>query len=181
VSAITEEQRRFILLFITDGERDLFRTCSQLAIRPSVAQSWFREQGFQKTLKQAQAMKLATMGYDALFVMEDILAIAHSDIAKVQVVQGEGLDSIPRHVRVAVKTVEFGIGVKADGEVFTYPKKIVMHDKAWALQKVAEWHDVAAMVRNGGVQPDDGPKRLAGLVVRPPITKDEADGEELLK
>lgn len=181
MSTVTEEQRRFILLFITDCERDLFRTCSQLAIRPSVAQSWFRDQGFQKVMKQAQAMRLATMGYDALFVMEDILSIAHSDIAKVQVAQGEGLDSIPRHVRIAIKTVEFGLGVKADGETFIYPKKIVMHDKAWALQQAAEWHNVAEMVRNGGVQPDDGPKRLAGLVVRPPITKDEAEGEELLR
>lgn len=181
MNTITEEQRRFVLLFITDGERDLFRTCSQLAIRPSVAQTWFRDPGFQKLMKQAQAARLAYMGYDALFVMEDILSIAHSDISKVQVAQGEGLDSIPRHVRVAIKTVEFAIGIRADGSDFIYPKKIVMHDKAWALQKAAEWHNVAEMVRNGGVQAEDGPKRIAGLVVRPPITKDEAEGEELLK
>jgi hypothetical protein len=177
---ITEEQRRFLVLFVMDGEYNLQRTCNELGIRPSVATAWFRDPAFQKTLKQAQSGKLAALGYGALLTLEDTLAIAHSDISQVEVAE-DGLQALPRHVRVAIKTVEFGVIVSPDGNSRVYPKKVTMHDKAWALQKAGEWFQVADQIKNGGVQTDDGAKRIGGLVVRPPITPEQAEAEELLK
>lgn len=181
MSAITDDQRTFILCFVVDGEYDLGRTCTQLGFRPSKVHAWFRDKGFQAALKQTQAAKLQAMGYGALLAMEDTLGIAHSDISQVSAGADEGLSALPRHVRIAIKTVEYAIGFKANGDHFTYPKKIVMHDKSWALLKAAEWFQVAEVVRNGGIQADDGVKRAAGLVVRPPITKEDSEAEELLR
>lgn len=178
--AISEDQKRFVIYFVTDGEYDLSATCAATGVRASTAMQWFRQPAFQTAVKQAQSAKLTVRGYGALMTMEDTLAIAHSDISQVQ--HGDdGLRALPRHIRVAIKTVEFGVGIRADGSEFIYPKKVVMHDKAWALQQAAEWFTVAETVKNGGIAADDSAKRVAGLVVRPPITKDEADGEELLK
>lgn len=177
---ITEEQKRFILLFIFDGERDADRTCTELGIRPSTARSWFRDAEFQKSMREAEAYKLRVMGYGGLFALEDTMAIAHSDISQVQATE-EGLGALPRHVRIAIKSVEFALGVRSNGDTFVYPKKVTMHDKAWALQKAAEWFEVAKLVQAGGIKSQDEAKPIAGLIVRPPITREEAEAEELLK
>lgn len=178
---ITDEQKTFILLFLFDGERNADTTCAELGVRPSTARAWFKDAEFQKAMREAEAYKLRIMGYSAMFVMEDTLAIAHSDIGKVQLADGQGLADLPRHVRIGIKSVKFKSAVDVEGKVTTYISEVTMRDNAWALQKAAEWFDVASLVKNGGIKSENEAKPLAGLIVRPPISREEAEAEELLR
>lgn len=178
---ITEQQKTFILLFIFDAERNADHACTELGIRPSVARSWFKDTNFQKAMRDAEAFKLRIMGYSAAFVMEDTLAIAHSDIGKVQLAEGQSLEDLPRRVRIGIKSVKFKSAIDAQGKVVTYISEVTMRDNAWALAKAAEWFEVEKIVKNGGVMSEDDKKPIAGLIVRPPISREEAEAEELLK
>lgn len=129
---------------------------------------------------------LRRLGYGPMLALEDMHAIAHSDITKIITdVDGkitvEALSELPRNQRIAIKSVKCGVGLDKDGQPFIYPKEIVMHDKMAALSKVAEWHNVAEHEAVKGAQTAaDGPKRITGMVVRPPVTIDVAEGEKLL-
>lgn len=179
MKAVTDEQARFLMYFVLDGEYDLHITCNALGIRISHANAWFRDPKFQAELKKYNRAKLTRMGYGDLRTLEDVLAIAHSDISQVKV-DADGLEGLPRRVRIAIKSVAFGVIVQPDGSSITYPKKVTMHDKAWALQRAAEWFKVEDAVKNGGVNEDDSAKRVAGLVVRPPLTPEQAAEPDLL-
>lgn len=178
---ISAEQRKFIHLFVIDGEFDWVGTCRTLGFVPSQVMPWFRDDAFQAELRKYQGGVMAMMGYGPLLAMQDTLAIAHSDISQAAAYSHD-LASAPRHVRVAVREVEMGVAI-VDGKAVPYAKKIKMHDKAWALKQAADWYSVgeAPEVKKAqATTADDGPKRIAGLIVRPPLTQDEKDIEDML-
>lgn len=185
---ISRTQQLFILCFIGDGDYDFNASCTSLGIRPSEAAPWFGDKDFHKSLKQAQMAKLARLGYGPMLVIEDTLGIAHSDITKIMDHDDSGLtvqalNELPRAQRVAIKSVEFGVAMPLDGTPYVYPKKITMHDKMAALAKAAEWYQVDQHegVKEGEIIKDEGPKRISGLVVRPPVSQDVAEGEKMLE
>lgn len=180
---LTVEQRRFLTLFVTDGEFNLMTTCQATGIVPSIAIVWFRDDAFQKALRQYEHAQLLAMGYGPLRVMRDTLDIAHSDISEVMA-YAANLHEAPRRIRVAVKKVKMGVAV-VDGRAVPYCKEIEMVGKEWALKQAAEWYNVGeapeVKAAQATVTTDDGPKRITGLVVRPPLTKDEKEIEDMLK
>jgi hypothetical protein len=188
---LSDTQKRFILMFVEDGDFNFGVTCNRLGIRQSEAMRWFNDSEFQDAKEKAHQMLLRRMGYGQLLAMQDTLAVAHSDITQILGITDDGmkiqdLEALPRRLRVAIKSIECGVAftVDAKGEPKTvvYPKKITMHDKLAALAKVSEWFDVAGSeAAKGKAASEDGPKRISGLVVRPPITEDEAEGEKLLE
>lgn len=180
---LSPEQRQFISLFVMDGEYDLQKSCLPLGVRPSEAYAWFRDPFFQQQLRAAEGVMLLAMGYGPMRVMRDTLAIAHSDISQVDAFVEGGIASAPRHVRVAIKSVKYGVAIGADGKAVPYVKELQMHDKAWALKQAGEWYSVAESPEAKAAQAtkaEDGPKRISGLVVRPPLTDEEKEMEDLL-
>lgn len=180
---LTRLQTEFIALFVMDGEYSLHSTCASLGVRPSEAHLWFRDKGFQKALRTYEHAQLRAMGYGPLRAVREMLALAHSNIGDVQAIEGD-LMSLPWHVRAAIKKIEFSIAQRLDGTLYTYPKKIEMHDKFGPLKQVAEWAGVgeAPEVKEVHETGDDsGPRRITGLTVRPPLTSDDRDVEDLLK
>ena len=175
-------QREFILMFVSDGEYDLMTTCSAVGVLPSEALGWFRSDEFQGAIRKYEGAQMAAMGYGPLRVIRDTLAIAHSDIGDIQAIGGD-LSTLPRHVRVAIRKVKFKAATTMGGEVVTYPAEIEMHSKEWALKQAAEWftvQDAPEVKKAAATDAEDGPKRIAGLIVRPPLSKDERDLEDLL-
>jgi hypothetical protein len=181
--SLTAKQREFLVLFVSDGMYDLMTTCSASGVLPSEAHRWFADDAFQAAKRKYEAAQLSAMGYGPLRTMRDIHDIAHSDISEVQAVGGD-LSSLPRRVRNAIKKVKFKTAVGVDGVPIVYPCEVEMHDKSWALKQLAEWYDVAntpEVAKTKETEGDDnGPKRIAGLVVRPPLTSEERDIEDIL-
>ena len=183
---LTALQREFILVFVSDGEYDLLTTCNAVGVRPSEALAWFRDDKFQAAKRRYEGAQLAAMGYGPLRVVRDTLAIAHSDIRQVQAVNGD-LSSLSPDVARAIKKVEFkGAYDEKSGQFVTYPSKVEMHDKSWALKQAAEWYGVAEApevkkATETGAEDDSGPRRISGLIVRPPLTQEERDLEDMLK
>lgn len=189
---ISEKQQLFILAFLYDANLDFNQACVTVGVLPSVARLWFASDAFLKAKETAHKQKLALLGYGPLLAIEDTLAIAHSDITRIQQMDADGrivlrdLADLPRRDRIAIDYIEYGVAFRKDGDgldqPYIYPKKIKMKDKAWAMQRVAEWYDVAnhEFFRTS-TNIDEGPKRIAGLVVRPPLTIDEWEGEKLLE
>lgn len=182
-------QRRFIALFVSDGTYDLMTTCAASGVLPSKAMEWFRDDGFQAAIRRYEGAQLAAMGYGPLRVIRDTLAIAHSDITQALPLGPDGeftvrdLSALPRDVRVTVKKVKMGVAIGTDGRAVVYPKEVEMHDKTWALKQASEWFDVSEapeVKKAQAVKGEDGPRRISGLVVRPPLTKEEKDVEDLL-
>jgi hypothetical protein len=180
---LSNSQKRFIGLFVLDGERDFVKTCAQLGIRPSEARGWFAEDGFKRKLRDAEWSVMLASGYGPMATMNDTLAIAHSDISQVACVGGD-LSQLPRNVRIAIKKVRFGVAVTPDGKAVTYPKEVEMHPKEWALKQAAEWFGVAETPeakQSQATTGEDGPKRISGLIVRPPLTREDKEIEDILK
>lgn len=177
------DQRQFLYMFVLDGEYDLVKTCQALGMLPSATRGWFRDQAFQAELRRAQHAKMMSMGYGASLVMEDTLAIAHSDISSVQAIEGD-LSTLPRHVRIAIKKVKFKASTDLQGRVTIYPAEVEMHEKSWALKQAGDWFGVKESPEAKAAQAttnDDGPKRITGLVVRPPLTYEDKELEDILK
>jgi hypothetical protein len=178
------DQRQFLYLFVLDGEYDLVKTAASMGLRPTEARGWFKDQVFQAELRRAQHAKMLSMGYGSSLVMEDTLAIAHSDISAVQAIEGD-LSTLPRHVRVAIKKVKFKVATDiGSGKAVVYPAEVEMHEKSWALRQAAEWFAVkeSPEAKNAqATQDDSGPKRITGLVVRPPLTYEDKEIEDLLR
>lgn len=179
--SLTKLQRQFLVLFVQDGEYDLLTTCQATGILPSLAMEWFATDAFQAQLRRYEGAQLAAMGYGPLRVMRDTLAIAHSDITQIQAVEGD-ITQLPRHVKIAIKKIKFGVVTTIDGKAMTYPKEVEMHDKAWALKQAADWYQIGEtpeVQKARATSADDGPKRITGLIVRPPLTQAEKDAEDL--
>ncbi len=185
--ALTDQQREFLVVFLSDGEFDLLTSCKAMGILPSKATAWFKDEEFQAAKRKYEAAQLSALGYGPLRTMRDTLAIAHSDIRDVQAINGD-ISSLPPDVAKAIKKIEFKTTFNEKTQQFvTYPSKVEMHDKTWALKQVAEWFkvdespEVKQAAQSGTEDDDSGPKRISGLVVRPPLTKEERDVEDLLK
>lgn len=181
---LSVDQKRFIHLFVLDGEYNLLTTCHAVGVLPSVAMTWFRQQEFQAAVRAAEGIILQTMGIGPLRVIRELMAIGFSNIVDVTLGEEGGLGHLPRHISAAVKSIKNGCAVGPDGKPYVYAKEIVLHDKAGALKQLAEMFNVkespevkAAQATQG----DDGPKRITGLVVRPPLTREEKEIEDLLK
>ena len=155
-----------------------------MGLRPTEARLWFKITEFQAELRRCQHAKMLSMGYGSSLVMEDTLAIAHSHISTVQAVDGD-LSTLPRHVRVAIKKVKFKVAADiGTGKAVVYPAEVEMHDKSWALRQAAEWFAVKESPeakQAQATQDDNGPKRITGLVVRPPLTYEDKELEDLLR
>lgn len=182
---LTTLQREFILVFVSDGAYDLLSSCNAVGVLPSEAIRWFQNDEFQAAKRRYEGAQLAAMGYGPLRVVRDVLAIAHSDIRDIQAIDGDP-SSLPPDVARAIKKIEFKTAQRLDGELFTYPSKVEMHDKAWALKQAAEWYGVgeAPEVKKAtetGAEDEGGQRRITGLIVRPPLTKDERELEDMLK
>lgn len=178
--SLTTRQRQFLAIFVSDGEYNLLATCRDAGVLPHEAMEWFQNDAFQVALRKYDGAQLAAMGYGPLRVVRDVLDIAHSDIGEIQAVTT--LAELPRRVRTAIKKAKFKSMV-IDDKLITYPSEIEMHDKAWALKQAAEWFDVAnspEVQKHASTAKSDGPARIAGLIVRPPLTDDEKDMEDLI-
>ena len=175
-------QREFIAFFVSDGEGNLMQTCAAIGIVPSLALPWFGDEGFQRELRRYEGAQLAATGYGPLRVIRDTLDIAHSDISEVLSYAAD-LQNAPRRVRIAVKKIKMGVAWVNEKPV-PYAKEIEMVGKEWALKQAAEWYNVSEAPEVKAAQAtdaNDGPKRISGLVVRPPLTKEEKEIEDLLK
>lgn len=181
---LSEDQKRFIHLFVLDGEYNLIQTCCPLGLRPSVAMTWFREQAFQTALRKAEGVVLATMGLGPLRIIREMMALATSNIVDVTLDDDGGMTHLPRHITAAVKSVKNGAMLRPSGELVVYPKEIVMHDKAGPQKYLADMLAVSEAPEVKATQAttgEDGPKRITGLVVRPPLTREDKDIEDLLR
>jgi hypothetical protein len=179
---LLHEQRRFIAVFVMRMDYDLEATCRFTGVRPSEARDWMTQEKFRGEVRRVEQHLLAALGFTPMRVLHDIASIAHSDIAQVQTLDG-GIDHLPRHVRVGIKKIRYKTAVKMGGDLFTYPAEVEMHDKAWALKHLGEWFNLAEAPEVKAAQAttgDEGPKRISGLVVRPPLNHEEKDLEDLL-
>lgn len=184
---LTDQQREFLLVFLSDGEFNLMTSCNAIGVLPSKAMMWFKDDEFQAAKRSYEAAQLSALGYGPLRTMRDTLAIAHSDIRDVQAIDGD-ISSLPPDVARAIKKIEFKTAFnEKTQQLVTYPSKVEMHDKTWALKQAADWFkvddspEVKRAAQSGAEHDDSGPKRISGLVVRPPLTKEERDIEDLLK
>lgn len=178
--SVTPLQREFLIIFVTDGEYNLLSTCQAVGLLPSQVLPWFSDDQFLSQLRKTDGAHLAAMGYGPLRVVRDVLDIAHSDIGEIQGVGS--IADLPRRVRTAIKKAKFKTVVINEVPV-PYVAEIEMHDKAWALKQAAEWYDVAnapEVQKQASTGAKDGPARIAGIIVRPPLTKEEKDMEDLL-
>ena len=183
--ALTKLQREFLKVLVSDGEFDILATCNIVGCLPSEVKGWHLDDAFLAARRRYENAQLTLLGYGPLRAVRDTLAIAHSDIRQVQAIDGD-LNSLPRDVAVAIKKIEFKHAEDKNGNIYTYPAKVEMHDKAWALKQAAEWFDVgeAPEVKKAsetGAEDDSGPRRITGLVVRPPLTKEDRELEDMLK
>lgn len=168
--ALTSIQRDFIVLFIEDF--DFKVTCNTLGIRQQEALRWLNDIEFQRARDAAHMAKLRILGYGPLLVIEDTLAIAHSDITKIigmddGEITMQKLSELPRRHRVAIKSIECGVAFNPEtGKPTVYPKKITMHDKSPKLVEAAEWFEAAEHEAvKARVAVSDGPKRISGLMI----------------
>lgn len=178
--SLTPRQRHFLAIFVSDGEYNMLSTCRDAGVLPNEALSWFQDDAFLVALRKYDGAQLAAMGYGPLRVIRDVLDIAHSDIGEIQ--GTASISELPRRVRTAIKKAKFKAMV-IDEQLVSYVSEVEMHDKAWALKQAAEWFDVAntpEVQKHGSTAKNDGPARIAGLIVRPPLTDEEKDIEDLL-
>jgi hypothetical protein len=181
MAALTDLQTRFLMVFVLDGEFDLHKTCRLVGATPRIAHGWFSDPDFQAMKNKIHRQKLAAMGFGPLRVLEDMHFLAHSDISQVTVTDDSGLEGLPRHARVAIKSAEFAIAWDDKGNAKPYLKKVTMHDKTGPLKELAEMYNLPDLVRNGGSAAQDVARRAGGLVVRPPITEEDVSAEEMLR
>jgi hypothetical protein len=179
---LSTSQRSFLAIFVTDGEFNLMSTCQAVGILPSEALAWFRDDEFQSGLRRYEHAQLQAMGYGPLRVMRDTLDIAHSDVTEALQYASE-IERAPRRVRIAIKKIKLHAIPMPDGSLQTYVKEIEMVGKEWALKQAAEWFNVAEtpeVKKASQTNADDGPKRITGMVIRPPITSEEKQIEDML-
>lgn len=188
---LTSDQKRFAVIFAGDGEYNLRAASADVGIPPSTALKWFQDDEFKAEVRRVEYAMLAAAGYGPMMAYRDTLALAHSDITEVFPSDDSGrlvvrdLASLPRRVRIAIKKIKTGVAIDGNGEVMVYPKEIEMYGKEGALRQIVELYELekapeVLATRAIGEADDTGPRRIAGLIVRPPLTHQEKQEEDLL-
>lgn len=182
--ALTYDQTTFIRSFVGDGAYSFYEACSDCGCAPSTVLKWFANAEFMTALRTAERQALQVEGFGPMRVVRELMAIAFSDVTEVRTTDGR-LDELPRRVRASIRKVEFKTDQNiVTGELVPYVKKVEMYDKVPALRLLAEWYRIAESPEVKATQQvkedDSGPRRITGLVVRPPLSIEEKEIEDLL-
>lgn len=175
--SLTAMQNNFIWLFVTDCDFDVVRTAQQMAILPTEAMRWFLDPGFQKALGKAQRMRFTLLGIHPYRTLTELSAIAYSNINDIVSIDEAGryivksFDDIAPRALLAVKSIKLKRTTKGGREepVFEDVVEIVLHDKVKALIELARMQGVEDLDEiKANAQADQGPRKVAGLLVTPP-------------
>lgn len=182
--ALTYDQKTFIRVFVGDGSYNFYEACAECGLPPSKVLKWFDSAEFLAALRAVERQSLQVEGFGPMRVVRELMAIAFSDVTEVRTTNGN-LDQLPRRVRASLKKVEFKTDQNiVTGELVPYIKKVEMYDKTPALRLLAEWYRIAESPEVKATQQvtedDNAPRRITGLVVRPPLSIEEKEIEDLL-
>jgi hypothetical protein len=182
--ALTPDQTQFIKRFVSEGAYDFMEACAYCGVAPSTVLRWMQDSAFLAAVRAFERNCLLIDGFGPMRVVRELMAIAFSDVTEVRTQDGM-LDHLPRRVRAAIRKVEFKTDQNiVTGELKPYVRKVELYDKTQALKLLADWYAIADSpeVKATKVIKDDenAPRRITGLVVRPPLTVEDEELERML-